>query len=120
MAPARAKATGRMITTGPTRSSAAIDAIADGAFSRGDRDLFRPIVDNLLWSDPYMLLARLPLIRRVPGGGRPSVARPRALDALVDPQRGTHRPIFLRSLNPRVLPGHLARAAGADSGLLIR
>jgi starch phosphorylase len=36
---------------------AAIDAIADGAFSHGDRDLFRPIVDNLLWSDPYMLLA---------------------------------------------------------------
>jgi starch phosphorylase len=36
---------------------AAIDAIADGAFSRGDRDLFRPIVDNLLGSDPYMLLA---------------------------------------------------------------
>jgi starch phosphorylase len=36
---------------------AAIDAIADGVFSHGDRDLFRPIVDNLLWSDPYMLLA---------------------------------------------------------------
>jgi starch phosphorylase len=36
---------------------AAIDAIADGAFSHGDRDLFKPIVDNLLWSDPYMLLA---------------------------------------------------------------
>jgi starch phosphorylase len=36
---------------------AVIDAIADGAFSHGDRDLFRPIVDNLLWSDPFMLLA---------------------------------------------------------------
>ena len=36
---------------------AAIDAIANGAFSRGDRELFKPIVDNLLWSDPYMLLA---------------------------------------------------------------
>jgi glycogen phosphorylase len=34
-----------------------IDAIADGAFSNGDRELFKPIVDNLLWSDPYMLLA---------------------------------------------------------------
>jgi starch phosphorylase len=36
---------------------AAIDAIADGAFSGGNHDLFRPIVDNLLGSDPYMLLA---------------------------------------------------------------
>ena len=35
----------------------AIDAIADGAFSKGDRDLFRPIIDNLLGTDPYMLLA---------------------------------------------------------------
>jgi starch phosphorylase len=36
---------------------AAIDAIAGGAFSNGDRELFRPIVENLLGSDPYMLLA---------------------------------------------------------------
>jgi starch phosphorylase len=36
---------------------AVIDAIANGAFSNGDRELFRPIVDNLLESDPFMLLA---------------------------------------------------------------
>ena len=36
---------------------AVIDAIASGAFSNGDRELFKPIVENLLWSDPYMLLA---------------------------------------------------------------
>jgi glycogen phosphorylase len=36
---------------------AAIDAISDGAFSNGDRELFKPIVVNLLDSDPYMLLA---------------------------------------------------------------
>lgn len=35
----------------------AIDAIANGAFSDGDRELFKPIVENLLGSDPYMLLA---------------------------------------------------------------
>jgi starch phosphorylase len=34
-----------------------IDAIAGGAFSNGDRELFRPIVENLLGFDPYMLLA---------------------------------------------------------------
>ncbi|HKH74538.1 MAG TPA: glycogen/starch/alpha-glucan phosphorylase [Vicinamibacterales bacterium] len=34
-----------------------IDLIAGGAFSSGDRDLFRPLVDSLLYHDPYMLLA---------------------------------------------------------------
>ncbi|NWG86653.1 MAG: glycogen/starch/alpha-glucan phosphorylase [Hydrogenophilaceae bacterium] len=36
---------------------AVIDLIREGCFSRGDRDLFRPIVDGLLHHDPYMLLA---------------------------------------------------------------
>ncbi|NVN92559.1 MAG: glycogen/starch/alpha-glucan phosphorylase [Desulfuromonadales bacterium] len=35
----------------------AIDQIAEGAFSNGDRDLFRPLVDNLLNRDEYLLLA---------------------------------------------------------------
>ena len=36
---------------------AVIDLIQNGHFSRGDRDLFRPIVDSLLYGDPYRLLA---------------------------------------------------------------
>src|SRR5512139_4090798 len=27
------------------------------SFSRGDRDLFKPLVDSLLYSDPYLLFA---------------------------------------------------------------
>jgi glycogen phosphorylase len=34
-----------------------IDLISSGAFSGGDRELFRPLVDSLLSYDPYMLLA---------------------------------------------------------------
>jgi starch phosphorylase len=34
-----------------------IDRISSGYFSHNDRDLFKPIVDSLLDSDPYMLLA---------------------------------------------------------------
>jgi starch phosphorylase len=34
-----------------------IDQIGTGVFSRGDRDLFRPMVDSLLKRDEYMLLA---------------------------------------------------------------
>jgi glycogen phosphorylase len=36
---------------------AVIDLIRDAHFSRGDRDLFRPIVDSLLHGDYYRLLA---------------------------------------------------------------
>jgi len=35
----------------------AINLIATGHFSRGDRELFRPIVDSLLQDDQYLLLA---------------------------------------------------------------
>ncbi len=34
-----------------------IDQIASGAFSAGNRDLFKPIVDSLLNQDPYLVLA---------------------------------------------------------------
>lgn len=34
-----------------------IDLIGSGFFSRGDTELFRPIVNNLLHHDPYLLLA---------------------------------------------------------------
>jgi starch phosphorylase len=33
-----------------------IDFIASGALGRGDADLFRPIVENLLESDPFLLM----------------------------------------------------------------
>ena len=35
----------------------AIDAIASGRFSRGDRDVFRPLLDSLLGDDPFFVLA---------------------------------------------------------------
>ena len=34
-----------------------LDFINSGALGRGDAGLFRPLVDNLLWHDPYLLLA---------------------------------------------------------------
>jgi starch phosphorylase len=35
----------------------AIDLIRSGTFSRGDTELFRPLIDGLLNQDPYLLLA---------------------------------------------------------------
>lgn len=36
---------------------AVIDMLGSGHFSRGDRDLFKPILDNLLYQDQFMVLA---------------------------------------------------------------
>ena len=38
-----------------------INNINSGVFSRGDSSLFKPITDNLLWHDPFMLMADYPL-----------------------------------------------------------
>jgi starch phosphorylase len=35
----------------------AIELVRKGFFSRGDADLFRNLIDGLLWSDPYMVMA---------------------------------------------------------------
>jgi starch phosphorylase len=35
----------------------AVDQISSGFFSRGDRNLFKPLVDSLLYGDPYLLFA---------------------------------------------------------------
>jgi starch phosphorylase len=34
-----------------------LDLIANGYFSHGDRDVFRPLVDNLRYADPFLVLA---------------------------------------------------------------
>ena len=34
-----------------------IDLIGSGLFSHGDRSTFQPLIDSLLWHDPYLLLA---------------------------------------------------------------
>jgi len=37
--------------------AAALDLIASGRFSRGDRNVFRPVVENLRHADPFLVLA---------------------------------------------------------------
>jgi starch phosphorylase len=38
----------------------AVDLVRDGAFSNGERELFRPLVDNLMWHDEYLVFADYP------------------------------------------------------------
>ena len=42
---------------GKVELKAAIDLISSGCFSNGDSNLFKPLVDNLLNQDPFLLLA---------------------------------------------------------------
>jgi starch phosphorylase len=37
--------------------AAVLDLIGSGAFAHGDRELFQPLIDNLLTVDPYLALA---------------------------------------------------------------
>ncbi|MFH1480918.1 MAG: glycogen/starch/alpha-glucan phosphorylase [Pseudomonadota bacterium] len=41
-----------------------VDLLGSGVFSRGDEDLFRPIIHSLLEYDPYMLFADYPMYVR--------------------------------------------------------
>ena len=43
--------------TGNPELKQVIDLINSGFFSRGNQDLFKPLVDALVYSDPYLLLA---------------------------------------------------------------
>ena len=45
----------RRIYDGDEELRQAIDMIAGGAFSKGDPDLFRPLVESLMWQDDYLL-----------------------------------------------------------------
>jgi starch phosphorylase len=42
---------------GDSRLKEAVDLIRGGYFSNGDADLFRPLTDNLMYYDPYLLFA---------------------------------------------------------------
>jgi starch phosphorylase len=49
---------------------AAIDIIGSGYFSHGDTQMFRPLLDNLLQQDSFLVL-RLSQLYQLPGRSRP-------------------------------------------------
>jgi starch phosphorylase len=62
-----------------------LDLVADGRFSHGDRDVFRPVVENLLESDPYLVLADYAAYAR---------CQQRVADAWTNPERWTRMSIL--------------------------
>jgi glycogen phosphorylase len=57
LADARASYRPRSVYETDRSLRAVIDAVSAGTFSNGDRELFRPLVDNLLNDDPFLVLA---------------------------------------------------------------
>jgi starch phosphorylase len=47
----------RQVLAGNDELRAVIDRLAGGEFARGDKELYRPLVDDLLDNDPFMVLA---------------------------------------------------------------
>ena len=58
-----------------------IDFIASGALGRGDAELFRPIVENLLDHDPFLLLADYQAYIDAQDTRERALARPAGVDA---------------------------------------
>ena len=97
---------------GDAELKAAIDALASGAFSGGDRDAVRagPLLDPRLGRVPGP--GRLPVLHRLPRPGRRArLGRPRPVDPDVDPEHGALGFLLLRPHSPRLQPRHLARRA---------
>ena len=80
-----------------------IDFIASGALGRGDAELFRPIVENLLDHDPFLLLADYQAYIDAQEQVSTLWRDQRAWTRQVDPQHRAHGKIFFRPLDPRLL-----------------
>ena len=102
-------------TTSTATASCARRARPDRRAARsrdGDTEVFRPLVDNLRYDDPFLVLADYASYVDVPGAGERGLAGHRTLDADVDPEHRAQRQVLVRPRDPRVLRRHLERLAG--------
>ncbi len=91
--------------------AAVLDLIAGGSFSHGDTEVFRPLVDNLRYDDPFLVLADY--ASYIEAQDRVSAAWsdiPR-VDADVDPEHRAQRQVLVGPRHRRVLRRHLERVA---------
>ena len=86
-----------------------IDGLGSGQFSHGDRSLFRPILDQLLDHDPYLLFADYQSYIDCQDRVSETLSRSGSLVQDGDPQCRKDGQVLFRPFHPRVLPEHLAR-----------
>ena len=80
-----------------------IDLIRSGHFSRGDTELFKPLMDNLMYYDPYMLFADFAAYIECQAKVSEVYRDAEPLDADGDSQHRAQRPILIGSDDSRVL-----------------
>ncbi len=95
----------------------ALDTIAAGRFSRGDTEVFRPIVDNLTHHDPFLVVADYADYVNCQQQVSVDLARRRGVDPHVDPELRAQRQVLLRPLDRRVLRRHLECRTSDGRGL---
>ena len=98
---------------GNAELKAIIDSLVSGQFSRGDTELFRPIVDSLLLRDDYLLLADFQSYIDCCERAAKAYRDKEKLDADVDPEHGPVRVLFVGPDDSAVLRRDLGREAGA-------
>ena len=88
--------------------------IASGFFSLGDRDRYRPIVDNLRYDDPYMVCADFDAYVRLRGARGRGLRRPGRVVADRAAQHRRREPLLQRRHHPPVREGDLGPRIGPD------
>ncbi len=86
---------------------AVLDLIAGGQFSHGDTEVFKPLVDNLRYDDPFLVCADF--ASYVAGQEQVSAAwqDKDGVDEDVHPEHRTQRQVFVGSRHRRILRRHL-------------
>ena len=118
-APPQPSATGRMsIISRMQELRAAIDAIADRGASRTATATCSGRSSIICWGPTPICCwpTTAPTSSARSEVGR-AWREPERWTRLVDPQCGAHRPVLVRSRDPRVLPRHLERPAGEGCGV---
>ena len=107
-------------STATTSSQAVLGLISSGQFSHGDTEVFRPLVDNLVHDDPFLVMADYASYVECQDAGERGVAGPRRVVADVDPERRTQRQVLVGPGHRGVLRRHLERRPGDGEALILR
>ena len=87
---------------GNAELAAVLDLIAGGTFSSGDTEVFRPLIDNLRYDDPFLVLADYTAYVECQERVGSGVARFRRVDADVHPEHRSQRQVLVRPGDHRV------------------
>ena len=93
-----------------------LDLIAGGHFSHGDTEVFRPLVDNLRYDDPFLVLADYASYVECQDRVSAAWLDTRCVVADVDPECRAQRQVLVRPGHRGVLRRHLERPPGDGQG----